>query len=99
MNTGHPLVVHELPRDLSIQEREWLSQLLSVNFNGKNVLDQQLKHVQVVGHCNCGTCKSIILECNHDLPRFPSEQRVPVEMTLYDDDGVPILFLLHVING
>ena len=58
-----------------------------------------MNQVSVIGYCNCGTCRSIILTCDKSLPKIPSHQRVPVEMTLSANDSVPILFLLHVIDG
>jgi hypothetical protein len=85
-------------RDLTGEERRWVDRLLSGDDPALAVLRAQMAAARVTGRCTCG-CPTVTLRVPESLPRFPGEQRVPVEMQVNDVDGEPILFMLHVVDG
>lgn len=96
--TNHPCIRHIPPRDFTPEETSVIEKLLCVEFEGRNALKEQLNHTKVIGNCSCG-CRSILLSSGSLAPMLSPSQRIPVEMESMDDDGVPVLFLLHVIEG
>ncbi|WP_338552533.1 hypothetical protein [Paenibacillus sp. KS-LC4] len=84
-------------RRFSEEERSWLSKMLSVDFPGIQVIKDQLNNCHVIGICACG-CKTIDLEVESGTRRFPLEARIPVEM-ICNDEGCPIVFNLHIVDG
>jgi len=72
--------------------------MLAADVIDKEIIINQIKTAKVIGHCTCG-CKTISIYANHNMPRYTSCVRVPVEMVINASDGVPIQFLLHIIDG
>lgn len=85
-------------RELSVDERIYLDRLFSINFKDKDILSYQIKTSKVIGYCNCG-CKSILLKVDRELPSFQHNLRVPVEMIVECIDEIPIVMILHVLEG
>ncbi|QAY65380.1 DUF6984 family protein [Paenibacillus protaetiae] len=88
----------ESERGLSLEEHQWFSKLLSESFEGRDGLKEQVKKCSVVGRCGCG-CRTIDLKVEESAPKHFFETRVPVEMLVQTDDGIPIVFYLHVVDG
>lgn len=84
--------------NFSQQEKIWLETMLSKNFSGNEIILKQLNSAQVTRKYNTGYF-SIKTNTDKRLPQFPFEIRVPVEMRVFGKDKVPIVFLLHVVNG
>lgn len=96
--TEHPSIRNIIPRDFTSEEATVLEKMLSADFEGKGALREQLSHTKVTGYCDCG-CKSVRFACNPSASKYPFNERIPVEMEVMDEDGVPVLFLLHMISG
>ena len=94
----HEIVDIEPPRSLNQWEREVLEQLLSARFAGRAELLGQLGSVRVIGECQDG-CRSVQLAVAGVTAPAVTAERVPVEGQALDEDGVPLLFLLHVVDG
>lgn len=87
------------PRDLNDWERRLLHSLTSLSFPGSIELRQQIPWVSVAEEYPPGD-PSVIFVVNRDAsPPAQVEGRIPVEAEGKDDDGMPILILLHVIDG
>ncbi|WP_160680642.1 hypothetical protein [Clostridium sp. C8-1-8] len=67
------------PRELTYEEREVLDKMLSVEVEGKEIIEKQLETAEVTGYCTCG-CKSINIKVSNNAPKYPYPQRVPVEI-------------------
>lgn len=94
----HQIRKLEQPRRLNDEEFRVLESLLSTDFCGQAELRHQLHSVRVVGECM--SCPTLILTVSRSAAdRAPVEHRVPVEAEGYDIDGMPIHFLLHVVDG
>lgn len=98
MGKGHLGFIHVKERDFLEEERQWLNKILSVTFEGRDIIAKQVSDAKVTGCCSCG-CKSIEIKVNNMHPVYPYSKRIPVEMEVASKDGVPITFLLHVLNG
>lgn len=85
------------PRKLSAEELQWMEKLLSVDFLGRDILVEQMSQCEVISFCGCG-CKTIDLAVNKELPKYPYDVRVPVEM-INDELEIPVIFALHVVKG
>lgn len=84
------------PRHLSKLERLVLAKLLSVDFPGKDQLNEQLHDVRVKRIDEQGSLELLPIR---PAPIAAVEQRVPVEAEMLDKDGVTIHVLLHVVDG
>lgn len=93
---GHLVYRIKENRKLNEIEKTWFHKLFRVDFEGKNILIEQLREATVVGYCGC---KTIDIDVKKTIKEFPFQIRVPVEMIAIQDDGMPIMFNLHVING
>ena len=98
MNNDHMQINSCKERELRTEEKYYLEKMTSVNFLGRDILSDQIQSVKVVGYCNCG-CRSIHLQVNRNLPSFQYKIRVPVEMIVESEEDIPIVFLLHIIEG
>lgn len=85
-------------RELSEYEKQVIKKMCSVDFQGREIILEQFETAKVSGQCTCG-CKSILIEVDHNCQKYMYPLRVPIEMYSNDKDGVPIIYLLHVING
>lgn len=98
MESAHLQKWLEVPRELSRDEVGWFDLLLEVNLVDKEILIEQVKRSKVVGECSCG-CRSINIQVDTTVIQYPHVERIPVEMTAFEAEKAPILFLLHVVNG
>ena len=86
------------PRELSIDEWSILNKMLSVDFEGKDIISIQLKSAKVIGYCPCG-CKTIDIQVGSNLPKYEYNKRVPIELRIFSEEEVPIIASIHVVNG
>lgn len=86
------------PRELSFEEWQVLSKILSTDFMGRDSIVNQLKSAKVISYCPCG-CKTVDIEVDNSLPKYDYGKIVPVQLTTYSQDGVPILAAIHISNG
>ena len=82
-------------RPLSQLEREYLDRLLSAEFTGRAELIEQVRSARVRTIDSDG---SIQIE-PHTTTLATVVNRIPVEAEATDEDGVPIYFLLHAVDG
>ncbi|MEJ7698978.1 MAG: hypothetical protein WKF71_04940 [Pyrinomonadaceae bacterium] len=74
-----------------------MSHLLSISFPGWKELQKQIDESLVSYECeNCPTVELIV---NHSVASAEVKRRVPVEGEIFDEDGVKIHFLVHVVEG
>lgn len=86
------------PRNLSEDEWKILNKMLSINFDGKDLIYNQLKTAKVISYCPCG-CKTVDIQVDDTLPKYEFNKRVPVELKTYSKDGIPIIASIHIFNG
>ena len=86
-------------RDLTKKEKEILDFLLKDNFPGRDDLLKQLEFAKVrlikEYSDNWGSLEFLV-ETNLTAK---VQERIPVQATSYDIDGVPIQIFLHVVEG
>lgn len=85
-------------RNFSEIEIAWLKAILSVEFLGKEIILEQLDKAQVSRAYNTGYI-SLKLMIDRSMKRFPYQGRVPLEMRVKGKNDIPIVFLLHVVDG
>jgi hypothetical protein len=87
------------PRELSVAERSYLEFLLSRPFQGSAQLQEQLNSAKVSEECGsgCGSIGLVVDPCSSTIARV--RRRIPIEAQGLDVDGVPVHFLLHVVDG
>lgn len=78
-------------RLFSKEEKQWLDKMLSIDFEGRDILINQLNSAKVIGSCECG-CKTIDIQTDISLQPFPYSERVPVEMRVRLRNEIPIVF-------
>ncbi|GAC44482.1 hypothetical protein [Paenibacillus popilliae] len=98
MSSKHLENWHRVKRDLSIEEKRWIHKLLSVNFDGRDILKNQMEYAKVIGSCLCG-CRTIDIEIESKSHCFHNQTRVPVEMIIDNGNSAPTIFYLHVVEG
>jgi len=86
------------PRELSFEEWKVLNKILSTDFVGKDIIVNQLKSAKVISYCPCG-CKTLDIKVINNLPKYEYGKTVPVQLTTYSQDGVPIIAAIHISNG
>ena len=84
------------PRRPTSAERAVLAKLLAGDFPGVQDLRRQAASLRVMEALADGT---LDLHVDADAPRADVESRVPVEAAYDDEDGVPVMILMHVLNG
>ena len=87
-----------IPRKLYEDEWKILNKMLSVDFDGKDAIADQLKTAEVICYCSCG-CKTIDIQVDENMPSYEYEKRVPVGLKTISTDGVPIIASIHIVNG
>ena len=83
---------------LTNQEKNWLKEILSCNFQNKETVVQQLENATIYRDYTSGYL-SMKFSVDKSIPAVKVTKRVPVEMHVFKDGKNPIVFLLHVING
>jgi hypothetical protein len=94
-------VDRRLPRALTAVERGVLDLMLSVQFDGVEMLREQARTATVSGSCACG-CPSVQLRAGGEAVRAPATcVPVPCVGTLppMASDRPPSRMLLHVVEG
>lgn len=87
-----------LPRNLSIKELDVINKMLSVEFDGKDLICKQLETAKVISYCSCG-CKTVNIQVDDNTPRYKDNKRVPVELRCVSNDGIPVIMAIHMIDG
>lgn len=82
-------------RSPTSDERKLLARLLSVDFQGRSAIIDQLRDAQVRTIDEFGSLEIL----STSGPHSEVKQSVPVEATGADSDGVEVYALLHVHNG
>jgi uncharacterized protein DUF6984 len=96
--SSHQVVKIDPPRLLTREEQAILIHLLSPDFPGRDELQQQVSLLRVSEECS--ECASITLVSHAPIPRATSvKRRIPIEAVGLDQDGTPIHFLPHVVDG
>lgn len=85
-------------RNFSQIERAWVEAILSVDFFGKEIILKQLDSAQILRDYNIGYI-SLKINVNRSIEKVPFQIRVPIEMRATKKDDVPIIFLLHFVDG
>ena len=85
-------------RNLNTTEKKWIDKLLDIDFEGKDILAEQILKSQVT-HKKEYAFISLKFEEINNVRKYPYPIRVPVEMRAYQDESAPIVFLLHIIDG
>jgi hypothetical protein len=93
-------IKNKLSKPGNLSDNEWkiLNKMLSVDFEGKDILLNQLNCAEVISYCSCG-CKTIDIQVDENMPRYEYIKRIPVEIKTITSDGIPIIASLHVVNG
>jgi hypothetical protein len=88
--------ISEAPlRELTDLERRYLERLLTVDFPGRGNVAKQLQSVLARRIDEEGSVE-LVTQCNEPAT---VTKRIPVEGESSDSDGVPIYFLLHVVDS
>lgn len=86
-------------RDLTKREKEIIIFLLKNDFPGRNEIFKQIEYskVRVINEYkdNWG---SLEFKIKIDI-KAPVVERIPVQASTVDSDGVPIQIFLHIVNG
>ena len=85
-------------RPINERDTEWLERLFSVDFKGKEILQEHLRAAAVEME-NGYDFYSLKFAVDGSFDLYPYKVRVPVEMRVFPSDKAPIVFLLHVVNG
>ncbi len=85
-------------KNFSQIEKVWLESMLSVDFLGKEIILKQLDNAQISRDYNVGFI-SLKFNVDKSIQQFIYRGRVPIEMRVTGKNEIPIVFLLHVIDG
>lgn len=85
-------------RKLNEKELQWIDKLMDVEFQGRNILLQQLSMAKIIYKQEYAFI-SIKFKVEGDIEPYPYHVRVPVEMRAFQPSSAPIIFLLHIVNG
>jgi hypothetical protein len=99
MTGGDDLRVLDAPRDLRADERGVIEQLLEHHFVGRDEIRSQLATARVIAEGSGDSRTLRFAPPDTGAPRANTMLRVPVEAQANDEDGVPIVVLLHVVDG
>jgi hypothetical protein len=88
----------KLLRPLTELEIGILNKLLSREFHGVNELKAQIGDTSAISTKDTDNYGSILLSTT-STHKAQVQSRVPVEATFNDEDGVPVIILLHVVDG
>ena len=85
-------------RNLNEKEQKWIKRLMNVEFQGRDILLQQLSKAKIIYKQEYAFI-SIKFKVEGDVEPYPYRVRVPVEMRAFQQSSAPIIFLLHIVNG
>lgn len=85
-------------RKLNENELRWIDRLMDVEFQGRDILIQQLSKAKIIFKQEYAFI-SIKFKVEGEIELYPYHVRVPVEMRVFQQSSAPIIFLLHIING
>ena len=78
--------------------KKWIEYIFKFDFKGKEILKNQILNSKILYH-QYDDYISIEFLVDDGAEIYPYKSRVPVEIIAYQKSSVPVLFLLHVING
>lgn len=78
--------------------KKWIECIFKFDFKGKEILKNQILNSKILYH-QYDDYISIEFLVDDGTEMYPYKSRVPVEIIAYQKLSVPVLFLLHVING
>lgn len=79
-------------------EMKCIKKYFEADFKGKNILENQIENVRVVPEIGYDYY-SLKLFTSEMVERYPYNVRVPVEMHIFQQGVVPIVCLLHIVEG
>ncbi len=79
-------------------EKQWIDLMLGINFLGRDILRRQLTCSHIILEDKSYSNLSLILETS-STERYLLHESVPIIMQAYQSDGVPIEFLIHIVDG
>ena len=85
-------------RNIYEKEQQWISRLMDVEFQGKEILLKQLAKAKI-NYKQEYAFISLKFKVEGDIEPYPYRVRVPIEMRAFQNSTAPIVFLLHVVNG
>ena len=85
-------------RRLKEKELQWIDKLMDVEFQGRDILLQQLSKAKII-YTQEYAFISIKFKVEGEIEPYPYHVRVPVEMRAFQQSSAPILFLLHIVDG
>lgn len=85
-------------RKLNEKELQWIDRLMDVEFQGRDILLQQLSKAKII-YTQGDAFISIKFKVEGDIELYPYHVRVPVAMRAFQQSSAPIIFLLHIVNG
>ena len=71
---------------------------MDVEFQGRDILLRQLSKAKIIYKQEYAFI-SIKFKVEGEFESYPYDVRVPVEMRAFQRSSVPIIFLLHIVNG
>ena len=80
------------------QIKRWIEHIFKFDFQGKKILKNQILNSKISYHQYYDYI-SIEFSVDEGIEIYPYKSRVPVEVIAYQKSSVPVLFLLHVVNG
>lgn len=90
--------IRTIRREITLQEREWISAILRSHTDWSNI---GVGELDAIGECTCG-CRSIMLDLSRS-PRNPKWQdltsAVVGDIYIQTDDDKSIEIILHAQNG
>lgn len=86
-----------MERNLNKLEKRWIALMLNQSFEGRDIIKEQLEHGIVVSETFSPFISLRFRTTSKE--KYPYSLRVPAEMIAYQDNGVPVEFLLHVVDG
>ena len=85
-------------RKLYKKERQWIEKVLDIEFKGKDILLNQIRQ-ENVEYEQGYDYTSIKFKIDENVEKYPYQVRVPVEMRAFQENVVPLVFLLHIKCG
>lgn len=85
-------------RNLNEKERKWIEKILDIEFKGRETLLKQTINAKVIVEQGFDYI-SLKFKMEEKIEKYPYKVRVPVEMRVFQKESVPIIFLLHIVNG
>lgn len=85
-------------REINEKEKQWIDRLMSVGFEGRDILLKQFSKAKVIYKQEYAFI-SIKFKVKGEIAPYLFNVRVPVEMRAFQKTSAPIVFLLHIVGG